>query len=53
VLAYRLWLHRRAALRYRFERVGIPVVEWMDGTPLAVPLEEVGAYRRHARLSRA
>jgi uncharacterized protein (DUF58 family) len=51
-LAHRLWLHRRAALRYRFERVGIPVVEWTDGTPLAVPLEEVGAYRRHARLSR-
>ena len=39
-------------LRYSFERVGIPIVEWVDGTPLAVPLEEVGAYRRHARRSR-
>jgi uncharacterized protein (DUF58 family) len=52
-LAHRLWLHRRAALRFRFERVGVPVVEWRDADALAVPLEEVAAYRRHARLSRA
>ena len=52
-LAHRLWKHRRAALRYRFERVGVPVVEWREDEPLAAPLEEVAAYRRHARVSRA
>jgi uncharacterized protein (DUF58 family) len=52
-LAHRLWLHGRAALRWQYESAGVPVVEWHDGVPLAVPLEEVAAYRRHARLARA
>lgn len=51
-LAHRLWRHRRAALRYRLQRAGIPVVEWQDA-PLAGVLEEVSAYRRHARVARA
>jgi uncharacterized protein (DUF58 family) len=51
-LAHRLWLHLRAALRWQFESAGVPVVEWHDGVPLAAPLEEVAAYRRHARVSR-
>ncbi|MBA3329802.1 MAG: DUF58 domain-containing protein [Actinobacteria bacterium] len=51
-LAHRLWLLERAALRYRFEAAGVPVAEWRDGTSLAGPLEEVSAYRRHARVSR-
>jgi uncharacterized protein (DUF58 family) len=52
-LAHRLWVHRRAALRYRFELVGVPVTEWREGVPLAGPIEEVSAYRRHARIARA
>ncbi|MGH3102926.1 MAG: DUF58 domain-containing protein [Gaiellaceae bacterium] len=52
-LAHRLWRHRRAALRYRFERAGVPVVEWREGEALAGPLEEASAYRRHARVARA
>jgi uncharacterized protein (DUF58 family) len=51
-LAYRLWLMKRRALRAQYERVGVPVVEWRDGTPLAVPVEEVIAFRRHARHAR-
>jgi len=51
-LAHRLWLLERAALRYRFEAAGVPVAEWRDGSPLARPMEEVSAYRRHARVSR-
>jgi uncharacterized protein (DUF58 family) len=52
-VAHRLWVLRRAALRYQFERVGVPVAEWREGVPLAGPLEEVSAYRRHARIGRA
>ena len=52
-LAHRLWLHRRAALRYRFPQAGVPVVEWHEDVPLAAPLEEVSSYRRHARVARA
>ena len=51
-VAYRLWLHTRAALRYRFETAGVPVVEWRDGEALAAPLEEVSAWRRQARVAR-
>jgi uncharacterized protein (DUF58 family) len=51
-LAHRLWVHRRAALRHRFERAGVPVVEWHEGVPLAGALGEVSAYRRHARVAR-
>ena len=51
-LAHRLWLHTRAAMRYRFEAAGVPVVEWRDGEPLAAPVEEVAAWRRQARVSR-
>jgi uncharacterized protein (DUF58 family) len=48
-LADRLWRLRREAVRGRFERAGIPVALWGDETSLAAALEEVGAYRRHAR----
>ena len=30
-LALRLWLLRREALRSRYERLGVPVVEWHEG----------------------
>jgi uncharacterized protein (DUF58 family) len=48
-LADRLWRLRRDAVRGRFERAGIPVAVWGDETSLAAALEEVSAYRRHAR----
>jgi uncharacterized protein (DUF58 family) len=51
-LAHRLWIHRRAALRFRFEQVGVPIVEWHEELPLAAALEEVTAYRRHVRVAR-
>jgi uncharacterized protein (DUF58 family) len=52
-LSYRLWCLSREALRARYEQAGVPVVEWQDGVPLNVPLEEVASYRRHARSARA
>jgi uncharacterized protein (DUF58 family) len=52
-VAHRLWLLRRDAIRGRYERAGIPVAIWNDGAPLAAALEEVGAYRRRARVARA
>jgi uncharacterized protein (DUF58 family) len=51
-LAYRLWQLKREALRARYRRVGVPVVEWREGVPLEGPLAEVGAFRRRARYSR-
>jgi uncharacterized protein (DUF58 family) len=53
MLAHRLWRLKREALRYRFERVGVPVAQWHEGDPLAGPVEEVAAFRRHARVARA
>ena len=51
-LAHRLWLMKRRALRAHYERVGVPIVEWRAGTPLAARVEEVTAFRRHARHAR-
>jgi uncharacterized protein (DUF58 family) len=52
-LSYRLWRLSREAMRARYQQAGIPVVEWIDGVPLNVPLEEVAAFRRYARPARA
>jgi uncharacterized protein (DUF58 family) len=52
-LARRLWLLRRDALRSRYLRLGVPVVEWSEGAPLQAALEEVRTFRRHARVTRA
>jgi len=52
-LAHRLWQLKREALRGRYQRVGVPVVEWRDGMPLEAALAEVGAFRRQARYARA
>jgi uncharacterized protein (DUF58 family) len=51
--SYRLWRLSREAMRARYQQAGIPVVEWIDGVPLNVPLEEVAAFRRYARPARA
>lgn len=48
-LAERLWRLSREALRWRFAEVGVPVVTWREGEPLAAPLEEVNAFRHLAR----
>jgi len=52
-LAYRLWPLKREALRARYQRVGVPVVEWREGEPLEGALAEVRAFRRQARYSHA
>jgi hypothetical protein len=52
-LAHRLWLLWRGAVRYRFARSGVPVVEWQEDVPLSTVLEEVIAYRRFARPAHA
>ena len=51
-LSYRLWRIYREAQRARYQQAGVPVVEWLDGVPLNVPLEEVSTFRRHARPAR-
>ena len=51
-VAYRLWLMRREVLRSRFRRVGVPIVEWREGTPAAAVVEEVRAWRRVHRFAR-
>jgi uncharacterized protein (DUF58 family) len=48
-LAHRLWRLQREALRWRYEQVGVPVVNWREGVPLAAALEEVNAFRHLAR----
>ncbi|HST26437.1 MAG TPA: DUF58 domain-containing protein [Gaiellaceae bacterium] len=52
-VAFRIWKLRREALRERLRRSGVAVVEWREDTPLAVGLEEAGAFRRHAVAGRA
>jgi uncharacterized protein (DUF58 family) len=52
-VARRLWRLRREAMRGRFERAGVPVATWDDERALAVALEEVTSFRRHARLVHA
>jgi uncharacterized protein (DUF58 family) len=48
-LALRLWPLWRESLRFRYQRLGVPVVEWTEGRPLAHAIEEVTAFRRSAR----
>jgi uncharacterized protein (DUF58 family) len=48
-LALRLWPLWRDSLRFRYERLGVPVIEWTQGQPLARAIEEVSSFRRHAR----
>jgi len=52
-LAYRIWSMRREALRTRFAALGVPIVEWREGTPVEAVMEEVRRFRRHARVLRA
>jgi uncharacterized protein (DUF58 family) len=52
-LAYRLWRLRRDAQRTRYASLGVPIVEWREGVPMEAVVEEVRAFRRHARVVRA
>ena len=52
-LAFRLWLLHRDELRARYQGAGVAVTTWREDLPLEAALEEVRAYRRHARLARA
>jgi uncharacterized protein (DUF58 family) len=52
-LAYRLWRLRREALRTKYAALGVPIVEWREGVPMEAVVEEVRAFRRHARVVRA
>ena len=51
-LARRLWLMQREALRSRYLRLGVPVVEWTGEVALQAALEEVRRFKRHARVAR-
>ena len=52
-LAYRLWRLRREAQRTKYASLGVPIVEWREGIPMEAVVEEVRAFRRHARVVRA
>jgi uncharacterized protein (DUF58 family) len=52
-LALRFWRLWREALRFRYERLGVAVVEWDGRQPLAEAVEEVRAFRRFARYASA
>jgi uncharacterized protein (DUF58 family) len=52
-LAYRLWRLRRESLRLKYASLGVPIVEWREGVPMEAVIEEVRAFRRHARVLRA
>jgi uncharacterized protein (DUF58 family) len=51
-VAYDIWALRRDALRHRLQRAGVAVAEWRADDPLQAALEEVRAFRRHARHAR-
>jgi uncharacterized protein (DUF58 family) len=48
-LAIRFWRLWRDSMRFRFEELGVAVLEWDGRTPLAAVVEEVTAFRRFAR----
>jgi uncharacterized protein (DUF58 family) len=47
-LAHRLWRLQRAALRARFQSLGIGVAVWDESSDLGSGLEGVNAFRRSA-----
>jgi hypothetical protein len=44
---------KRDALRTKYASLGVPIVEWREGVPMEAVVEEVRAFRRHARVVRA
>jgi uncharacterized protein (DUF58 family) len=51
-LAYRLWLLQQAALRARYQRLGVAVADWRVDQPLEAALWEVRTYQRRTRRGR-
>ena len=51
-IAHRVWQLKRDAMRTRYERAGVPVSVWDDRRSLGETMEEVHAFRRHARSGR-
>ena len=51
-LAFRLWQLQREVVRASYQSMGIPIVLWDPGQPFQAALEEVGGFRRQARLAR-
>jgi uncharacterized protein (DUF58 family) len=49
--AHRLWRLQRGVARDLLREQGVPVVRWEPGEPLAVPIEEVAAWSRFARVA--
>jgi len=52
-LAFRIWALQREALRRRFERLAVAVAPWSEDSTLEGLIQEVEAFRRHARLAPA
>jgi uncharacterized protein (DUF58 family) len=48
-LARRLWRLHRSAIRYRFQKSGLPVSVWELGRPLQIPFMELQKFRRTPR----
>jgi uncharacterized protein (DUF58 family) len=51
-LAHRIWRLSRERQRLGYLRLGVPVVAWPPGAPLAPALEEAERYRRSLRVRR-
>jgi uncharacterized protein (DUF58 family) len=47
--AYRLWRLQREVVQARYQRLGVPVVEWRPDRPLEAVLEEVATFQRRIR----
>ncbi len=52
-LAERFWCMRMEALRHEYERMGVPVVTWSEGSPFESALEEMRRSRARSRLLRS
>ena len=52
-LARRLWALQRDVLRHRYRELGVAVAEWRDTGSFQGAVEEVGAFRRAARIVHA
>jgi uncharacterized protein (DUF58 family) len=51
-LAYRLWLLQRDALKWRYQRLGVPVAEWHRDQPLEASIAELRSVQCRAHRAR-
>jgi uncharacterized protein (DUF58 family) len=47
--AFRLWRLQREVVQARYQRLGVPVVEWRHDRPLEAVVEEVRTFQRRVR----